>query len=392
MKILQVVTLVSLDGAFGGPATVASAQSTALRLHGHTVSVVAGAYDSVDDLHRALGPVTVFPVRRRRAGTPSSLVSWRLAWWVWRHRRRFDVVHVHLGRDGVSLPAALVVMLSGSVMVVQPHGMIAPDDRWAVRVVDVLAARPVLRHAGAVLHLTSRERADLVTVAGRSLPFVRVRNAVQGRPVRPVPQSRPVVLFVARLHPRKGVRTFVEAAKQLVRDGVEAEFLIVGPDAGEGDWVRNAVAAAPSIRWSGPVSPVDVESLMRTASVFVLPSVDEPFPMVVLEAMSVGVPVVITTECGLASTVREHVCGHVVEPTAEGVADGIRRLLDDPRDADRRGRNGHDAVLAHFSTSSLAEHLLRVYSTVRDARRPGWRTSRAAVGIQRIRTLLRRAP
>ena len=76
---------------------------------------------------------------------------------------------------------------------------------------------------------------------------------------------------------------------------------------------------------------------MSQAGVYVLPSIDEPYGMSVLEAMSVGLPVVITESCGLASLVRTTGSGVVTDPSLEGLVEGVRAIISDPAAARRMG-------------------------------------------------------
>ncbi len=99
------------------------------------------------------------------------------------------------------------------------------------------------------------------------------------------------MLFLARLHPRKRPTMFVRMAAALVEAGIDAHFSLVGPDEGEGAAVAKLIEQSSlqsRVSYEGPLKPAQSISRMRRAKVYVLPSVDEPYPMSVLEAMSVG--------------------------------------------------------------------------------------------------------
>ena len=100
---------------------------------------------------------------------------------------------------------------------------------------------------------------------------------------------------------------------------------------------------------------------MRQATLYVLPSVDEPYPMSVLEAMSVGLPVVVTDSCGLAPFVGEHDAGIVTDHTVESLADALRTLVADPERAAAMGARGRDAVRAERSMAAIAQRLEHFY-------------------------------
>ncbi len=172
------------------------------------------------------------------------------------------------------------------------------------------------------------------------------------------------MLYLARLAPRKHPVAFVEAAARVASEFPDAAFALVGPDEGERASVLEAIAssgAADRIAWEGPVGMSGAAARMRQATLYVLPSVDEPYPMSVLEAMSVGLPVVVTDTCGLAPFVREHDAGIVTDHTVESLADALRTLVADPDACRGHGRAGRDAVRAERSMAAIAERLERFY-------------------------------
>src|SRR5947208_3258851 len=109
MRVLQVVTLITPDGAYGGPVRVAFNQAQQLRSKGYDALIVATAR-GYSPLPRELNDT---PVRLSKARLLlpfagfSGIVSPSMLWWMLRHRRDYDVVHVHLARDLVTLPAAM---------------------------------------------------------------------------------------------------------------------------------------------------------------------------------------------------------------------------------------------------------------------------------------------
>ncbi len=228
MRVAHVVTQLSVDGAFGGPARVAREQVEELAARGHDVTVLAG-WDGIAQPTFANG-VKVQLYRARtvipRAGF-AGLVAPRLTAYVARHGREFDIVHVHLARDLITMPTALLASRK-TRLVVQPHGMIKPDNRTKSRIMDALATRRVLRVAKPALFLTAIEEHGLLTIAA-PLHLQHLANGIAA--AKPTDVHRALdddadggpVLFCARLHPRKRVLAFVEMAQILTKRGVVAE-------------------------------------------------------------------------------------------------------------------------------------------------------------------------
>ncbi|MGW0042405.1 glycosyltransferase [Rhodococcus sp. NPDC003348] len=376
MRILQVVTLVSPDGAYGGPAKVALNQTAGLRRSG-TEALVAAAtrgYRTVPSEVAGV-PVRLFRSRTIVPGTGfAGLVAPGLYGWFRRHRAEFDVIHIHFGRDLVVLPIAAAARRHRVPYTLQTHGMVEPSDHPLARPLDSMWTRKLLRDASAVFYLTPDERDQLVAVGGDGLRLTHLHNGVPSCPHGHTARQRapdtatPEVLFAARLHPRKGPVTFVRLARMLLDEGVQARFALVGPDQGEGPAVRAAIGEERRVVWEGPLDSTEVLARMAAASVFVLPSVREPYPMGVLEAMSVGLPVVVSDDCGLAATITRAGCGIVAAPTVEAMAAAVRALLADQRRAWEMGERGRSISGAEFGMDGVVAQLSTTYSDLVGAR------------------------
>jgi glycosyltransferase involved in cell wall biosynthesis len=376
LKILHIVTYISPDGAYGGPVRVAINQAKALRDLGHDVVVAAAAGGFSECLPTVYDGfrVHLFPSRRvvPRAGF-AGLSSPRLLSWLLIAIRGADVVHVHLARDLVSLPAAAIALLMKKPLVVQTHGMIDETDKWLAKPLDMVLTRPVLRHARSCLYLTEEEREDLKVVARKQLPLQNVVNGVALAHQTDLPNSRPEghrarILFLARVHEIKRPLVFVEAARLLLASGCDADFYIAGPDEGELAKVQNAINASNldlKVFYEGPVSPENAASRLSKCDVYVLPSLDETFPMSVIEALSVGRPVVLSSTCGLAPSIRDSRAGLVVDGSPESFADAIRTLLNDSELRRSLGYNGQHLAKTEFSISAVASRLVHIYNSSR---------------------------
>lgn len=367
MRVLQIVTLVSPDGAYGGPVTVALNQCHALQNLGHDAHVAGGHVGKATVAHRGSVQMHLFPVH---VAVPAigfaGLTSVALLRWLASSLSSWDVVHVHMARDLVTLPAARLAEARHRHVVIQPHGMIDPSERLLARPLDALLTRGALRGAEAVCHLTTLERDQLVRVAGERLNLVPLHNGV---PVAHVPDG-PVpspngqeVLYLARLQKRKRPLMFVQAALALAPQHPRTTFALAGPDEGEGRAVASLInsSGASSVRWEGAVPPERVMERLSRASVFVLPAVDEPYPMAVLEAMSLGIPVVITESCGLAEAVRGSGVGVVIGTGLDDLTRAVDTLLADEGLRASMGARARVLACERFSMEQVAQTLLRIY-------------------------------
>lgn len=367
MRVLHVTTLVSPDGAFGGPVRVAVNQTVALRESGHDAVLVAGERGHPDGPPEQLSgtPVHLFRARHLLPSTGfSGVVSPGLLRYLQSALLAVDVVHVHLGRDLVTLPAAWLARHAGVPYVLQTHGMVIPSRNPLAGPLDALLTRRLLRGASTVLCLNEHEQTQVQSVVDRPLRLEVLSNGVPVVDDVPALPARPEVLFCARLHPRKRPLMFAEMSRDLLARGVDASFVLVGPDEGEGAAVSQVVESVGNpdrLRWEGPLDPARTLDRMRRASLFVLPSVAEPMGMAVVEAMSVGRPVVVTSSCGLASMVAETGCGIVVDETHDGLVAGVASALADPPSLQHRSPLALQAARERYGMDDVVRRLERTY-------------------------------
>lgn len=383
VRILHVVTLVDAANSYGGPLTVAVNQCRELRRRGHEATIVAGWLGSGKPPAELEGvPARLFPVRRVVPGPRfSGLASLAMLRWLRHQAPRVDVAHLHLARDLVPLAAGALLARAGVPYVTQTHGMITPDARRTAALLDVTLTRRVLRGASARFVLTDREHTDLSAVLTPDPPpLTSLPNGVPPSPVQR-PDAAPGmpldVLFLARLHPRKNVLHFAEAAAAVVAElpDVPVRFSVVGTDDGDLARLNAFLAEHPAARrvvtYEGSLPHQAVADRLAAADLYVLPSVDEPFPMSLLEALAAGTPAICTTSCGLAAELGSTGAVSVVDASSAALAARITDLLVDRPQREALAARGRRAVATSFCVEAVAGILEDTYLTARN-RAPGY--------------------
>lgn len=299
----------------GGGASVSCALNGQLAASGHRVRVVtSGMHDLLPmetrdgvEIHRA----KCWRRRRHYTTAPELLTTlipaYKLAARLIEAERP-DVIHVHF-----ALPSGLVAYRLSKRFnipyIVTAHGSDIPGynpDRfkWSHRIASPLW-RQVITHA-AVVTSPSEFLARLLRKQLET-PVYIVRNGYNAAP-RQGRQRRKLVLVVARLFPRKGVQHFLQAVSGMPTDW---EYLIVG-DGPYMDALRaQAAEIASPAKFAGYINQSELIGLYEEASIFVFPSIQENFPMVLLEAMDAGCAVITTDAEGCAEVVGDS--GIVIE-------------------------------------------------------------------------------
>lgn len=370
MKIAHVVTYVSPDGAFGGPARVALGQAEELAKRGHDVTVYAAAPPELADVSVQDGyTLKTFPARRvAPVGGWAALSAPALTRALKIEAASFDIVHIHLARDLVTLPAARSVLRSGQPFVLQTHGMIDASSRLLSRVVDFLMTRTVISGASQIFTLTEDEDREVRRLGampenlGRLVNGIRIteENFCQARPRRRV-------IFVARLHPRKRVTDFARAAVSLAKKTLDYEFFIYGPDEGDAAAaveIINQSSAGPRIRYLGAIRPEDVSEVMNQATLYVLPAPEEPFGLTIIEALAAGTPVLVHETAGLASMIVAAGVGATFAGSANNLANSIDSLLKDPWLLESMRGKAKSFVRQNFDSSHLVSMIEEAYERI----------------------------
>ncbi|MEU0058218.1 glycosyltransferase [Streptomyces sp. NPDC006334] len=368
MRLVHVVTLVSDDGAFGGPTSVAVAQLQECAARGHDVTLVS-LWRGRERAASHIGAVP-FVSRPARSVVPGrgllGMMHPLLLRDLWRAMGRADTVHLHTGRDLVSLAALTVARLRRADFVAQTHGMVEPRAGRAARLFDRLYV-PSLRRARCCLVLTDRERRALGEVLGPGGPPLLslpngLRTSADEAARRPREGHR--VIFLARLHPRKRPEAFVEMAALVHKEIPEARFTLYGANEGSLPAVNSLVAErglTGVVSYGGALDHAAAIEAYRSAAVYVLPSVHEPFPMTVLEALAEGTPVVCTDSSGIAAELERREAALVTDGSPESLADAVAALLVDEHLRRRLADAGRRAIDEVFSIRAVVDRLEGVY-------------------------------
>jgi len=173
----------------------------------------------------------------------------------------------------------------------------------------------------------------------------------------------PTILFCGRMVWQKGPDLLLEAASQILREYPSAKFVFVGDgDMRESLQIRARESGlGHAVRFLGYHNGDELVRLFKMADAVCLPSRNEPFGIVVLEAWSAGKPVIATQNGGPNEYVQHEVNGLKIYPMADSVAWGIRRTFSDFDRARWMGHNGRKTVEERFAWDTIADQTLSVY-------------------------------
>jgi len=227
-------------------------------------------------------------------------------------------------------------------------------------------------------------RADaVITVSEHTAARVRSELSVSGDAIAICPSGAPdwpraepyarngPILFMGTIEPRKNVGTLLKAYRELLRLRPDAPHLVLAgkvlPAAQAEMETLGHAPLAGRVHHLGYVSGADRERLYREASLFVLPSLDEGFGLPVLEAMTVGIPVVASSRGAIPEVAGD--AALLIDPgDVAGFAAAMDRVLGDPSVAGRMIAEGARRS-QRYTWKSSATRLLEAYSTALERRR-----------------------
>lgn len=380
MRVLRVIP--SLDATDGGPSTAARAMSTALARAGadvEQVATVAPGTSEVDDGRPHLRDGVTYRLFRR-----SLPGSYKYSRPIGRYLRdataKFDVVHVEALFSYTTIPACRAAIRARVPYVLAPLGSL---NAWSIRhrawkklPYFSLIERRHLEHAAA-LHANSETEAEALSAAGfgHLVHLIPLGVDAPTLSIPPARESGPLrVLYLSRLHPVKGLPLLFEAIAALRRAGTPVQLTVAGTGQPSYERTLGAIAAslgvADSIRFIGHVEGAAKDALFRTADVFALTSFQESFGLAVAEAMSYGLPVLVTDRVGIQRDVRDAGAGLVVAPDVGEIRDALLQFAREPLRRAEMGRRGSRLVRERFSWENTARRLLALYEEIAGRGRP----------------------
>ncbi|MDF3075743.1 MAG: hypothetical protein K0S54_3410 [Alphaproteobacteria bacterium] len=354
MRVLHVIA--TLDAASGGSATACLEMADALARKGHQVDIMTTDFGQNG---HSIPParseplscrVLTFPVATPRAWKRSPALALALK----RHISDYDLAVIHslyLFHDMVASAEAARI---GIPYVVAPHGLLDPYIRRRSRlkkaVMELAFQNRALRQAAAV-HYTSHEEMRISQTQAQGTPgFVIPLGVVAPRPV-PADRNPARLLFLSRLHEKKGLDLLIPAFAQVKARMPQAELVIAGPDDGALAATRALVEShglQASVSFPGMLRGADKDRAFAEAGIFVLPSYSENFAVALAEAMAAGLPVITTDKVNIHDAVLEANAGLVVSCSVAPLAEAMIRLLADGELATGMGDNGRQLATTRY--------------------------------------------
>ncbi|MGD1904928.1 MAG: hormogonium polysaccharide biosynthesis glycosyltransferase HpsP [Leptolyngbyaceae cyanobacterium] len=384
LRVLQIVPSVSL--VYGGPSQMIRGFSKALA--GAGAEVTLATTDSNGDVDE---PPLDVPLNQ--PVPESGYTTWYfrcspfrrykfslgLLRWLSRHAQDYDIAHIHALFSPLSSTAATVARWQGLPYLLRPLGTLDPADlRKKYRLKQLYAAvleRPNLAGAAAI-HFTSLQEAaiserfntqtpDLVLPLGVTPLAQSATEPIDVRAKYGIPADCPIVLFMSRVDPKKGLDMLLPALEALQQEGMPFHFLLCGANPQDRAYERSIaqrIADSPLQARATVTGYVDGDlktAILEAASLFVLPSYYENFGIAVAEAMLAGVPVMISDQVHIWQDIQNSQSGWICECNQASVTETLREAL--AAEQQQRGQTAIAFAKANYSWPAIAEQAIAAY-------------------------------
>ena len=407
MRIIQIIPSISL--VYGGPSQMVLELSAALASQGIDVTIITT--DSNGDIGQS--PLDV-PLNQPIKQNGYQIIYFRcspfrrykfslsLLQWLNENIEQFDLAHIHALFSPVTTFAATIARYHKLPYIIRPCGMLDPADlqkkKFLKQIYAALLERPNLAGAAAI-HFTSKqeakisERFGLESTGKMPVPQDFVPQDSTGK--MPVPQDFlsqdlviplgvtadfspeilrnseiPIILFMSRIEPKKGLDLLIPALESVLADGIIFHFILAGSNPQNADYetkIKQQIQNSSLGKFTtitGFVSGDAKVALWRKADLFVLPSYYENFGIAVAEAMAAGVPVAISDRVHISDDIQQAEAGWVAPLEVGAIASTIKSALLAPQERQRRGLNAQAYAKKHYNWEAIAQQTIEAYQHI----------------------------
>jgi len=388
MKVLHVIPSLSLK--HGGPSVALPLIASALTQAGIAVTITTTDDDGPGArLNVPIGEKVLTDYGAElfyfRKNTEFYKFSQGLGRWLRERVSEFDLVHIHALFSHSSTTAARSALHRGVPYIIRPLGVL---NRWGIenrrRLLKQVSLRlielPLLRRAAAIHFTSAAERNEAVAIdesleATRSeiIPLPIRKEIAEGDSNRffrrfPQAQGRPLILYLSRIDPKKGVDLLLRAFALARRQRPDALLVIAG--AGDRDYMdalrgqSDDADLGPNVVWTGFLEGDDKSAAFAAATMFVLPSYSENFGVAAAEALMAGAATIVTEQVGIAEEILRAEAGWVVASDAMALSDAMVKLLNERETRERLGKRGRMLAENRFSEEVVGRALVQLYDSI----------------------------
>ncbi len=372
MKILHIIN--SIDIKFGGPSK--SVSDLGIKLAQNNIEITILANDSKNP-YLEVSPHSKLILNMIRKTSFKQVIKANFK------NYKFDIHHIQ-GLWSFQLHKVSKLSRDNDIpYIISPRGSIEPwalnAGKWKKKLAMWLYQYNDLANANCI-HATSSMEASNIRKLGFKNPIATIPNGIDlteyPLPINRIKKEKYTLLFLSRIHPKKGIELLIQAWEQLDKKlRHKWQVTIIGN--GENSYLTKIQELIINkhleneIKLIGPQFGADKLKAYNSADLFVLPTYSENFGIVVAEALACGIPVITTTGTPWEELNTQN-AGWWIEIGIDPLVIALRKAIQ-LNDAERiqMGLNGRKLIEEHYSIESVAQKMLQLYDwTINDFEKP----------------------
>ncbi len=380
MKILHVIP--SLNDQLDGPANAIGKMCVNLKAKGLDITIYTTNLHMINYNQLSGLDLSVFKTCKNN-NYCFSLGLWHA---INKNIEHYDLIHIHALWVFTTTITAYIARKKNIPYIVSPHGMLdyysVYHDKWKSlkKVLYFSVLDKFNLDNASVIHVTTSDELKRMRHMNIKAPHMIQSIGIQKTEFLSLPSKGyfrnkysflngiKVILFLGRIHYKKGLEILLDAYKIVLSKTDKAYLVIAGPDnEGYKNILEKKISALNldgKVLFTGLVGGKDKIEILADADVFCLPSFQENFGIAVAEAMAAGLPVVISDQVNIHAEISQANAGIVTRCDADEVAGAILKILNDDSLRAEMGQNARKLVFDKFTWDKIADDMVESYKKI----------------------------
>lgn len=293
--------------------------------------------------------------------------------------RQSDIIHLHNYRTFQNVIIAAYARLYKIPYILQAEGSLTTyyQKKYSKALFDHIFGYRMIHNATKVIAASEQESKQYLRLGVPKENIVTIPFAIDIDDYAHLPEkglfkrkyninpNRKIILYLGRIHQRKGLNILLSAFFDLKKDNLNAILVVAGPDDGylvELCSLIDKLKLKDSVITPGPLYNSDKLEAYIDADIFILPSFHDDFGLTALESLACGTPVIITDRCGASDVVHKN-GGLVINYDKNSLTNGIKSLLSDDDLRIKYSKSGKTMVNSSYSWDSIGKVLEACYKS-----------------------------
>lgn len=295
--------------------------------------------------------------------------------------KKYDVVHYHNYRHPHCEIASFIGKRKNSVTVLHGHGPffesgeISNLKQEIYNFYDRIALKTVFKKSDIIIALNNYEAQRYIKIGVPENKIKVIPNAAESGCFLPVESEqffskynltgKKIILFIGILNSFKRPDLLVEALPKIIEKIPDAHLVLVGPDGGQLEKVKESASkfcVEKYYSWIGPLYGLEKQQALNAAKVFVLPSDWDAYPLVLMEALARGLPCIATDTRGPIDIIEHEKTGFIVKKRdVNDLADKIIKILSDDNLYNNFSKNARETALKRYKADAITKEIEKIY-------------------------------